>query len=109
MIIPFNRPAAMARELEYITTAVETGGIGGAGEFAAKCQALLENALGVKKALLTTSCTAALEITAMLIDSQPGDETILPSFTFPSTAKCVCFARRKTDFCRYSAGHAEHR
>ncbi len=98
MIIPFNRPAAMARELEYITTAVETGGIGGAGEFAAKCQALLENALGVKKALLTTSCTAALEITAMLIDSQPGDETILPSFTFPSTANAFVLRGAKPIF-----------
>lgn len=85
MTIPFNRPTAMGRELEYIRAAVETGEIGGAGDFAAKCQAMLETALGVKKALLTTSCTAALEISALLIDAQPGDEIILPAFTFPST------------------------
>jgi dTDP-4-amino-4,6-dideoxygalactose transaminase len=86
MTIPFNQPTAMGRELEYIMIAVETGGIGGAGEFAAKCQALLERELGVKKVLLTTSCTAALEMAAILIDSQPGDEIILPSFAFPSAA-----------------------
>ena len=78
MTIPFNRPAAMGRELDYINAAVETGGIGGAGEFAAKCQALLQSELGVKKVLLTTSCTSALEMAAMLIDSRQGDEIILP-------------------------------
>ena len=98
MTIPFNRPAAMGRELEYITIAVETGGIGGAGEFAAKCQALLERELGVKKALLTTSCTAALEMAAILIDSQPGDEIILPSFAFPSAANAFVLRGAKPVF-----------
>ena len=96
--IRFNRPAAMGRELEYITTAVETCGIGGAGEFAAKCQALLECELGVKKVLLTTSCTAALEMTALLIDAQPGDEIILPSFTFTSTANAFALRGAKPVF-----------
>jgi dTDP-4-amino-4,6-dideoxygalactose transaminase len=98
MMIPFNRPAAMGRELDYIRSAVETGGIGGAGEFAAKCQALLESELGVKKVLLTTSCTSALEMTALLIDAQPGDEIILPSFTFTSTANAFALRGAKPVF-----------
>lgn len=98
MTIPFNWPAAMGRELEYITMAVETAGIGGAREFAAKCQALLESELGVKKALLTTSCTAALEMAALLIDTQPGDEIILPSFTFTSTANAFALRGAKPVF-----------
>jgi dTDP-4-amino-4,6-dideoxygalactose transaminase len=77
---------------------VETAGIGGAGEFAAKCQALLESELGVKKALLTTSCTAALEMAALLIDTQPGDEIILPSFTFTSTANAFALRGAKPVF-----------
>jgi len=98
MTIPFNWPAAMGRELEYITMAVETAGIGGAGEFAAKCQALLESELGVKKALLTTSCTAALEMAALLIDTRPGDEIILPSFIFTSTANAFALRGAKPVF-----------
>ena len=98
MTIPFNWPTAMGRELEYITMAVETAGIGGAGEFAAKCQALLESELGVKKALLTTSCTAALEMAALLIDTQPGDEIILPSFIFTSTANAFALRGAKPVF-----------
>jgi dTDP-4-amino-4,6-dideoxygalactose transaminase len=98
MTIPFNWPAAMGRELEHISMAVETAGIGGAGEFAAKCQALLESELGVKKALLTTSCTAALEMAALLIDTQPGDEIILPSFTFTSTANAFALRGAKPVF-----------
>ena len=97
-MIPFNRPAKMGRELDYIRAAVETGGIGGAGEFAAKCQALLESELGVKKVLLTTSCTAALEMTALLIDAQPGDAIILPSFTFTSTANAFVLRGAKPVF-----------
>lgn len=96
--IPFNRPATMGRERDYVTTAIETGGVGGAGEFAAKCQALLEKELGVKKALLTTSCTAALEMAALLIDAQPGDEIILPSFTFTSTANAFALRGAKPVF-----------
>ena len=96
--IPFNRPAAMGRELDYVTTAVQTGSVGGAGGFAAKCQAVLEKELGVKKVLLTTSCTAALEMAALLIDAQPGDEVILPSFTFTSTANAFALRGAKPVF-----------
>src|ERR1043166_9325239 len=96
--IPFNRPAPMGRELEYVTTAIENCGIGGAGPFALKCQGLLEKELGVRKSLLTSSCTAALEMTAMLVDTKPGDEIILPSFTFTSTANAFVLRGAKPVF-----------
>lgn len=86
MIVPFNRPQSTGREFDYIKAAIDAGKIGGNGEFTAKCEALLEKQLGIKKALLTTSCTAALEMAALLLDTQPGDEVIVSSFTFPSTA-----------------------
>ncbi len=85
--IPFNRPYIAGRELEYISRAVnENRKISGDGPFTAKCQAWLEQTLGVKKALLTHSCTGALEMSALLCDIRPGDEVIMPSFTFVSTA-----------------------
>ncbi len=83
--IPFNRPSMEGNEYAYITQAVAHGHISGDGEFTRRCQALLESELGVQKALLTTSCTHALEMTALLLDIQPGDEIILPAFTFVST------------------------
>lgn len=85
--IPFNRPFIVGKELEYITQAVmENSHISGNGPFTQKCQQLLENVLGTKKALLTHSGTAALEMAAILCDIQPGDEVIIPSYTFVSTA-----------------------
>jgi dTDP-4-amino-4,6-dideoxygalactose transaminase len=84
--IPFNKPTLVGHELEYIRQAVETMHISGDGEFTRRCHALLEELLGVQKALLTTSCTHALEMMALLLDVRPGDEVILPSFTFVSTA-----------------------
>jgi dTDP-4-amino-4,6-dideoxygalactose transaminase len=82
--IPFNRVTPVGRELEYGNRAVEDGHISGNGPFTAKCERLLERELGVGRALLTTSCTHALEMTALLLDIGPGDEVILPSFTFVS-------------------------
>ena len=84
--IPFNKPALTGNETSYITQAVASGQISGDGSFTRRCHALLEAELGVRKALLTTSCTHALEMAALLLDLQPGDEVILPSFTFVSTA-----------------------
>ena len=84
--IPFNKPFLTGKELEYIKQAVETGKISGDGMFTKKCHAFFEKKLGIKKALLTTSCTDALEMAAMLIDTQPGDEIIMPAYTFVSTA-----------------------
>src|SRR5215510_10906354 len=83
--IPFNKPGLCGNELRYMAQAIEYGQISGDGLFSTKCHALLEQALGVPKVLLTTSCTHALEMTALLLDIQPGDEVIVPSFTFVST------------------------
>jgi dTDP-4-amino-4,6-dideoxygalactose transaminase len=83
--IDFNRLAMVGKELEYISAAVQNAHISGDGSFTKKASALLEAELGVSKVLLTTSCTHALEMTALLLDIQNGDEVILPSFTFVST------------------------
>lgn len=84
--IPFNKPTLVGNEDEYIKEAIERGHVSGDGYFTKRCHALLERELGVPKVLLTTSCTHALEMTALLLDLQPGDEIIVPSFTFVSTA-----------------------
>lgn len=83
--IPFNRPGFAGNEMSYMAAAVANGHLSGDGSFTRACHSLLETALGVPKALLTTSCTHALEMTALLLDLQPGDEVIVPSFTFVSS------------------------
>ncbi len=83
--IPFNRPFIVGKEFEYIRQAIENTHLCGDGSFTRKCHALLEQALSIPKALLTTSCTHALEMAALLLDIQPGDEIIVPSFTFVTT------------------------
>ena len=83
--IQFNRPCLVGSEQAYITEVIQAGHAAGDGVFTQKCHALIERELGVAKALLTTSCTHALEMTALLLDIQPGDEVIIPSFTFVST------------------------
>jgi len=83
--VDFNRPVIVGKELEYIQQAIDNGHISGDGPFTKKCHAFLENELGVPKALLTTSCTHALEMSAILLDLQPDDEVIIPDFTFVST------------------------
>jgi dTDP-4-amino-4,6-dideoxygalactose transaminase len=85
IIVDFNQPAFAGKELEYISQALERSHISGDGYFTKQCQALLEQELGVSKILLTTNCTHALEMAAFLLDIQPGDEVIVPSFTFVST------------------------
>lgn len=84
--IPFNRPVTTGKEFEYMQQAITGMHISGNGAFGRKCQELLENVLDVPQVLLTTSCTHALELSALLLDIQPGDEVIMPSFTFVSTA-----------------------
>ena len=84
--VPFNRSSLLGREQEYISQAMEIGQIGGDQTFTRKCQALLEEALGVPRVLLTTSCTHSLEICALLLRIESGDEVIVPSYTFVSTA-----------------------
>ena len=83
--IPFNRVTLTGRELPYIQEAVERGHLSGDGSFTRRCHALLQEELGVARALLTTSCTHALEMAALLLDLRPGDEVIVPSFAFVTT------------------------
>jgi dTDP-4-amino-4,6-dideoxygalactose transaminase len=85
MMIPFNTPTLAGREMEYLAESFRSRHWSGDGPFTRKCSALLERELGVAKALLTPSCTHALEMCALLLDLQPGDEVIVPSFTFVST------------------------
>lgn len=89
MKIPFNKPFIAGKELYYIAQAVTYGNIGGDGHFTKACSELLENRFGVPKVLLTPSCTAALEMAATLCELGPGDEVIMPSYTFVSTASAV--------------------
>ena len=85
-MIPFNKPYFTGKETTYIQQAVKSGKISGDGMFTKKCHDYFESRYGIKKALLTTSCTDALEMAAILINICPGDEVIIPSFTFVSTA-----------------------
>jgi len=85
-LISFNKPFLTGKETSYLREAVKMGKISGNGEFSKKCQHFLANNLKSKKTLLTTSCTDALEMTAILANIQPGDEVIMPTYTFVSTA-----------------------
>lgn len=86
MSIPFNKPFTIGPELDYITDAVARGHLSGDGHYTKLCHRWLEEKLGARRALLTHSCTAALEMAAILCDIKPGDEVIMPSYTFVSTA-----------------------
>jgi len=88
-MIAFNRPSFIGRELEYIREAIERGQLSGDGHFSKRCEAIIEQLTGAGSALLTHSCTAALEMAAILAGIGPGDEVIMPSFTFVSTANAV--------------------
>jgi dTDP-4-amino-4,6-dideoxygalactose transaminase len=87
--IPFNKPFIVGKELFYIAKAVTLGNIGGDGFFTQNCCRLLEERFGIHRVLMTPSCTASLELAAMLCDLKLGDEVILPSFTFVSTANAI--------------------
>jgi dTDP-4-amino-4,6-dideoxygalactose transaminase len=84
--IPFGRPTMVGREMVYIAQAIQNGTIAGGGPFMKRCEAWLEEKLPAVRALMTHSCTAALEMAAMLAEIGPGDEIVMPSFTFSSTA-----------------------
>lgn len=90
--IPFNKPYITGKEVHYIYDAVATGKISGNGKYTQLCQSFFEERWGIKKTLLTTSCTDALEMCALLLDIEPGDEVIVPSYTFVSTA--LAFVRQ---------------
>lgn len=96
--IPFNRPAAGIGEVEYVLKALQKGHLSGDGEYTKQCNALLEEIMGAQKVLITTSCTHALDMAAILMDIQPGDEVILPSFTFVSTVNAFVLRGAKPLF-----------
>lgn len=91
-MIPFNKPFLTGKEAHYMYQAVYTGKLSGNGAFTKKCQEFFETKYGFKKCLMTTSCTDALEMAAILCDVQPGDEVIVPSYTFVSSA--LAFVRQ---------------
>jgi dTDP-4-amino-4,6-dideoxygalactose transaminase len=96
--IPFNKPFIVGRELFYISQAVLGGHLAGDGKFTRLCNQWIEEKLGVRKALLTHSCTAALEMCALLANILPGDEVIMPSFTFVSTANAFALREARIRF-----------
>ena len=98
MKYPFNKPAIAGNELEYIRDAIDSGKISGDGKYSKKCQQLIEGLTGCRKVLLTTSGTAALEMAALLFEIEPGDEVILPTFTFVSTANAFVLRGAKPVF-----------
>lgn len=97
-MIPFNKPYLTGKEIKYIDQAVATGKISGNGLFTKKCHTFFENDLQVRKALLTTSCTDALEMCAILLNIKEGDEVIMPSYTFVSTANAFVLRGAKIVF-----------
>src|SRR5215467_7268221 len=112
--IPFNQSSLQGRELEYIFKTMTIGQIAGDQTYSKKCHGLLEGTLGVPKALLTTSCTSALEMCGLLLELAPGDEVIVPSFTFVSTANAfalrgarIVFADIHADTLNLDEGHLE--
>lgn len=105
MKIPFNKPYLTGEETHYIRDAVETGKISGNGKYTKLCQQFFEQRYDFGKCLLTTSCTDALEMAALLIDIQPGDEVIMPSYTFVSTANAFVLRGAKIVFADSRSDH----
>jgi dTDP-4-amino-4,6-dideoxygalactose transaminase len=105
MKIPFNKPYLTGQETNYMHDAVLTGKISGNGKYTRQCQEYFENKYGFGKCLLTTSCTDALEMAALLIDIQPGDEVIMPSYTFVSTANAFILRGAKIVFADSRKDH----
>jgi dTDP-4-amino-4,6-dideoxygalactose transaminase len=102
-MIPFNKPFLTGKETTYIREAVESGKISGDGIFTNRCHAFFEAKYGFKKVLLTTSCTDALEMAALLLNTEPGDEIIAPSYTFVSTVNAFVLRGAKIIFADSSA------
>jgi dTDP-4-amino-4,6-dideoxygalactose transaminase len=98
MMIPFNAPPVVGTELDYMQSAMDSGKLCGDGGFTRRCQQWMEQRFGTAKALLTPSCTASLEMAALLLDIQPGDEVIMPSYTFVSTANAFVLRGAKIVF-----------
>ena len=98
MSIPFNKPTSVGTESDYMQQALKNNHLSGDGPFTKKSHVLLEESLGVPKVLLTTSCTHALEMSALLLDLKDGDEVIVPSFTFVSTINAFVLRGAKPVF-----------
>lgn len=105
MYTPFNKPYLTGKETFYIEEAVKSGKISGNGMFTQKCQSFFEQEYGFKKTLLTTSCTDALEMSAILLNIQEGDEVIIPSYTFVSTANAFVLRGAKIVFADSKPNH----
>ena len=105
MQIPFNKPYLTGKEITYIQEAAAIGKLSGDGVFTKKCERFFEEKYGFKKSMLTSSCTDALEMAAILINIQEGDEVIMPSFTFVSTANAFIMRGAKIVFADSSAEH----
>lgn len=103
--IPFNKPYLTGKEAHYMYDAVYTGKLSGNGKYTQKCQQWFEKTYGFKKTLLTTSCTDALEMAAILLNIEPGDEVILPSYTFVSTANAFVLRGAKLVFADSRQDH----
>lgn len=104
-MIPFNKPYLTGKEAHYMYDAVYTGKLSGNGKYTQKCQKWFQETYGFNKCLLTTSCTDALEMAAILLDIQPGDEVILPSYTFVSTANAFVLRGAKLVFADSRSDH----
>ena len=98
MPVDFNNPAPVGKELDYVTQAIQSGHISGDGAFTKKCHAILQEGLGVPRVLLTTSCTHALDMSAILLNINQGDEVIIPDFTFVSTVNAFVLRGAKPVF-----------
>jgi dTDP-4-amino-4,6-dideoxygalactose transaminase len=105
MNIPFNKPYLTGNETKYIEQAVKSGKISGNGTFTQKCHQFFQERYGFRKCLLTTSCTDALEMAAILLNIQPGDEVIMPSYTFVSTANAFVLRGAKIVFVDSRSDH----
>lgn len=104
-MIPFNKPYLTGKEFEYLEQAIKTGKISGNGLFTKKCQTFLCDRFNISKSLLTTSCTDALEMAAILADIKEGDEIIMPSYTFVSTANAFILRGARIVFCDSYSTH----
>jgi len=104
-MIPFNKPHLTGKEVHYMYDAVHTGKLSGNGKYTKYCQEYFQQRYGFYKCLLTTSCTDALEMAALLLDIQPGDEVIMPSFTFVSTANAFVLRGANIVFADSCADH----
>ena len=105
MSIPFNKPFLAGKELQYIKEAINSGKISGNGRFTGRCQSFFQQRYGFSKTLLTNSCTDALEMAAILLDIGPGDEVIVPNYTFVSTANAFVLRGASIVFCDSRPDH----